>query len=221
MWYNKRKSIVFVVLLFMGGLCGQEKYATKGTVTEAVFILQNKHRELLEYIQSLKKKLTDCFAQKKQLEAACCQAKTAKEVEINQCAFYQKVFPDYIKELEDIAVLSLERIQELSKDEPVPADALKSDVDCSFLIKEKIELESVVIRLFLELSKQEWELENKVKRKKVGSHVQSLTVRKQKRDITLLKRKLKAKKEALTKINMVLYKNKTDRLEKTLLKSIE
>lgn len=224
MWYQKVVCRLVVLLFFVGCLQAQEKYATKGTVTEALFILQNKHRELLEYIQSLKKKLTDCFAQKKLLQANGCKAKNMEgnEVEINQCTFYQKVFPAYIKELEDLASSSLERIQDLSKDEPVQADSLKAGVDYAFLIKEKIELESAALELFLGLDKQEWELEFKIKKpqKKLGTNMQALAVRKQKRNIAFSKRKLKTKREALARINAALYKDKSDQLEKTLLNQL-
>ncbi len=58
-----RHQILYVLFVSIFFLPAQGECATKGRVTEAIFILQNKQRELSDAIQSLKKRLTDCFAQ--------------------------------------------------------------------------------------------------------------------------------------------------------------
>ena len=92
------KSLLLCLMLVMSMYIissPEEKYATKGQITEAVFILQNKQRELNEYIQKLKKKLTDCFALKKKQS----QTQQKKKPRLSHCALYQRILPPSIKEL--------------------------------------------------------------------------------------------------------------------------
>ena len=95
------QSVLLCFTLILGSSSiafGEEKYstkyATKGQVTEALFILQNKQRELTEYIQKLKKKLTDCFAQRKKTSNDGAQARKQR---ISHCALYQRILPTSIK----------------------------------------------------------------------------------------------------------------------------
>ena len=204
---NTLFMLAVMLLAVPGVLCAQEKMASKGSVTEALFILQNKQRELQEYIQKLKTQLTDCFAQKKLLECEECGCKGAntKEWEISQCDFTQKIFPGYIKELELLAERSMTAIGECSKDESIKADRLKKEVDYAFLIKEKIALETVLIDLVRECDKNEWELKNKQKQLE-QKRTRISTVVQLKRDIVYLKKRIKAKKMALAKINKEISK---------------
>ena len=53
-------------LFLIGGICFltqaiiSQEPATKGAITEGLFIIQNKQCEVQEYIQELKKALTEC-----------------------------------------------------------------------------------------------------------------------------------------------------------------
>ncbi len=201
----------------------QGEFATKGRVTEALFILQNKQRELADSIQSLKKRLTDCFAQqKKLLETEVCSAKKAdhKTVQLSHCALYQKLFPIYIKELELLVGQAVERINAFSQDdEPVKDEELKEAVDRAFLVKEKVELEFALIELLVAYDTTEWEVKNKQNgtSQKIGLNLERQNLLRAQRNRAFNKKKLNARKAKLAKLNERLYKEKGSAPEKTFL----
>lgn len=214
--------ILYVLFVSIFFLPARGECATKGRVTEAIFILQNRQRELSDAIQSLKKRLTDCFAQqKKLLETEACSAKKAdhKTLELSHCALYQKLFPIYIKELELLAGQATERIAAFSQDEPVEDGELKKAVDRAFLIKEKIELEFSLIELLVAYDTTEWEVKNKQNgtSQKIGLNLERQNLLRARRNSAFNKKKLKARKAKLAKLNERLYKEKGSAPEKTFL----
>lgn len=207
-----KNTIIFFLLAFLLGntafsLHAQE-YASRGSVTEALFILQNKHRDLAEHVQKLKKRLTDCFAQQKELSSPCITKSRTRRVklykdkgrELNLCALYQKLFPPSIKELEQLVATALERINHFSTTELVKSDELKWAVDRAFLVQKKIKIESKLISLVTHIDENEWKL------KKSSSSLHARKIQNLTRDSLFLRKKIRAEASSLAKINKQLYK---------------
>lgn len=195
----------------------QGEYVSKGRVVEALFIMQNKQQDLQEYVQSLKKKLTDCFAQKKQLECDVCTKKLnlCKKTEIDRCVFYQNVLPAKIRELDNLSKYLLERIAYFSQDIPVEENVLKADIEKAFLVRDKIDLESSLLADRIQFDKQELALEKKhaQARKKQGMDMSALSIKRLRHDVASLNRSMQTKKVELAKINYTLYKDTSVRAE--------
>ncbi len=192
MWFGKIKLILIAVLFTHVFIEARVEYASKGRVTETLFILQNKQDELSQYIQSLKKKLTECSVQEKKLGH--------QKIELNICGLYQKLLPSSIHELELLARSARERITQFSQDESVREALLNEAVEKAFLVKEKCELESSILDLLISNERLEWH--TKDKQKKMWPQHRFLQLR---RDYSFNKKRLRNRQARLAKMNDRLY----------------
>jgi hypothetical protein len=140
----------FLVLAMLFGArinCGEP--ATQGAICEALFIVGNKQREVLEYIQEFKKELTHSYITKPN------QRRTRKEGELEQyhARLKRTLYPKYIDELE----LHVKKIvgysaQCATEDPSMPSeDFIKSTVDYSFLLKDKVAYEAQFLQALFSL----------------------------------------------------------------------
>ena len=218
---KRHLSLLSVCLFIVSFISAQDDYATDGKITEALFIVQNKHKELNEYIGMLKKKLSDCFAQKKELEAQLCKVKNRRrmhrEIEINACVFYQKQYPASIKELDGLAKKLSEIITELSEQKPLLKESIEQYVKFSFKVKEKIDTETKLLDLLLALEAELHQLTmKKSKPPLLGKQMHQLALTRLENKSEVLKKKINVLIEQLAKINEVIYKDKSENKETLL-----
>lgn len=200
---------IFICAFFLNAY--EEKIASKGEVTEALFILQNKHAELLRYLQNVKKKLTHCFAHEKTIQSRINLKTNLRDVYISYCKFYQQHYPIYVKELEHLSSRLLEYIADISQNECSRQETVKAAVREAFLIKDKLDLEASIIDLIKLMNKQP---DIKVQQLKPRDILKIKQMR------TSYKKKLRTKKEAVAKINKQLYRDHPEQQCKTFLAEI-
>ena len=82
--------------------------ASRGAVTEGLFIIQNKHRDAKEEIQELKKELTACFSVAKEKPS---------ELDTYHCKLRQLLYPGYIDELGRVITYADKQLPPIKKDE--------------------------------------------------------------------------------------------------------
>ncbi len=134
----------FWLVIFFSGLYAGP--ASKGAATEARFILENKLGDLSEYIQDLKKRITECSVKKPEQQDS---------YEYYYCQLGRQIFSSSMKEFEEYSKLLADYKERFSQDE-LPEDALvKKAVDIAFLLKEKIGLEKELLKLIFAIDRDE------------------------------------------------------------------
>ena len=137
---------VKILLFFFPFLLLEDTAASKGSMTEAAFILQNKEDKVKKHIQMLKKDLT---------EACLVDKGKQRTVQWHHCQFRKKVITRSIQELEFFLRLLQQYKERVSQDEPMKEEALKSMVDIAFSLKEKIDLEAPLLGYIFDQDYQE------------------------------------------------------------------
>lgn len=123
-----------------------------GARTEALFIIQNKTREVKEYIVALKKKLTDMHTQLQKPVRYTSWAE--RQFSRYQIEMRDLVFPSSIRELECL-VGHLEKETAGLSEASAPEGAIQRVVDLATLLKKKIDFESHFLELLFALDKEE------------------------------------------------------------------
>lgn len=218
-----RKLIVFVCL----GMSLHGEPASRGALVEALFILQNKCSETQSYVRELKKSLTEsCLA-------ASTQDFAAKKTTDATLGLYHNhlqciIYPDLIKELEELQGRVLKDIECLAADNPQLSLAeVKEKVDFAFLLKDKVSVVSRFLSLIFDIDKKECELEHKQaelkskqKRSDETAAQRKSTLRLSKRvqmlqkSISYDKKRVRSLRSTIRKIDKELYPGKecNDRL---------
>ena len=136
------KRLLVVYLLCIGIVHAKESFISRGGLTEAVFIIQNKHNDLSDYIMRLKKMLAQCLIMFKERGKGHSRS---KEIACYHCSFKEKLFSSSIKELEELLNMLNNSLLDLSKKEQITHSCVQSHVDRAFLIKRKIDAESLLV----------------------------------------------------------------------------
>ncbi len=139
-----------VYLLCVGFLNADESYVSPGFITEALFIIHNKHNDLSEYIMRLKKMLTKCLKIVKKKDN---NPSFVSQIVRHPCSFKENLFSSSIKELEELLCILNQSLIELSKKEQFTQSFVRSHVDRAFVIKRKIDTESLLIDHMLKARK--------------------------------------------------------------------
>ena len=205
----------------------QGEQASKGALVEALFIAQNKYSETQSYVRELKKSLTEsCIASNQEAVAK----KTAEAtLDLYHSQLRCIIYPDLIKELEELQGRVLKDIECLSAEDPqLSLVQLKEKVDFSFLLKDKVSVVSRLLGLIFDIDKKECELDQKKaelkNRKKrpadetVAEHKKQLMLTKRvqmlQKSINYDRKRVRSLRSMLRKIDKELYPgtNCNDRL---------
>lgn len=155
----KRLILFFFVLaqqLSMNPADGTSaQVSTAGARTEALFIVNNKIKEVREYIQELKKQLTESHMSKSQRFKSWKQRDLARY----QREFRHTLFPKMIRDLGCLVDEVEKRKRRIfDEDSSVEEKDIQAVVDAAVLLKKKIDLESHMIELLFTIDQQEVEL---------------------------------------------------------------
>ena len=220
-----KKSFFLIGLGIVFHCYAVEEYATKGAITEALFIIQNKQVEVQEYIQGLKKALTECL-----LVPAPSSKNKCAQLERYHCSLKELIYLGSIKELEVQVGLLAQDVEMCLQDKPLPADKLKQAVDRAFLLKDKIELEGQIMALVFALDKQQCRLETHerqhTRRRKIRESHRARersadrTIKTLRRDLALDRKKLQEVRESIAQINNELYQ-KSSSTERFYIENLE
>lgn len=123
-----------------------------GARTEALFIIQNKTREVKEYIVALKKKLTDMHTQLQKPVRYTSWAE--RQFSRYQIEMRDLVFPSSIRELECL-VGHLEKETAGLSEASAPEGAIQRVVDLATLLKKKIDFESHLLELLFAIDAEQ------------------------------------------------------------------
>ena len=138
----------------------QGEQASKGALVEALFIAQNKYAETQSYVRELKKSLTESCIVSNQETVAKKTAETTLDLYHSQLKCI--IYPDLIKELEELQGKLLKDIEVLSTEDPhLSLVQLKEKVDFAFLLKDKVSVVSRLLGLIYDIDKKECELDRK------------------------------------------------------------
>lgn len=181
---KKLLSIILCCSTIIGGA------ASKGAVTEGLFIIQNKHREVKEAIQELKKELTACHTVQSKEHFS--------ELETYHCKLRQLIYPWYIDELNKVIEYADKQLPALEK-EPVEQTVLDAAVQRAFTVKQKIQVERELLNHIFEVDRLIKHFEDlKKKHSRHNSEEQNATqldvvvdaIKKGKQAIAILKRRI-------------------------------
>ncbi|MBA3751463.1 hypothetical protein H0X06_01500 [Candidatus Dependentiae bacterium] len=205
------KRVLLISLVLIGGLQAEEHYASRGALTEALFIIQNKHNDLFEYIMHLKKTLTHYLLLHKERDN---KGHLTKETSRPDCSFEGNVLSSSIKELEELLLLLTHAINDLSKQEPLKEVFVKQQVSRAFLIKQKIDIETVMIDQMIKerreialIKKAETTLELSLKKSSSLKKLSSPSARIQ-RTLRILERDIFFLKKTITRLRNASIKNR-------------
>ncbi len=149
----KRRAYI-LVLSVIGTLLCADKMATKGAVTEGLFILKNKNLFVKKAIQDLKKELTACF-QSKPGEKAC----KPSQLEIYHCKLKQLIYPTYIDELGVLAAHNEVHVKAIGDAErKIEKEVFDAYMKEAFLLTEKIDREKKLIAQIIKVDTLQKEL---------------------------------------------------------------
>ncbi len=202
---NKSFFLVGIVV-FLPCYAGQES-ATRGAITEALFIIQNKQKEVREYIQELKKGLTECL-----LVPVVSAQSLYMQLESYHCALKQIIFPCSIDEFECLVSRLSNSVDTLLQEKPVPVATVKEAVDTAFLVEDKIKAEVQVLALIFSIDDQQCLLKTGGKHlgrrrttraQDISSRVH--TAKQVQRTLTRERHQLQKVKKGLLHINNKLY----------------
>lgn len=140
-----------------------------GARTEALFIINNKIKDVREYVQVLKKQLTESHTAKQPRYKHWMQRKLARY----HREFRDIVFTASIRELECLSDYIEKAAEKLAIEGPVEETELRRVVEQALLIKKKIDLESHILELLTTIDTQEmqraYDLSRSSSRKRVHS----------------------------------------------------
>lgn len=139
------KRTILLVTFCSATLCLQaDTFVTKGALVEGLFILQNKHQDLKEFIQLLKKELTECFSQQK-ADFSKNPPTPQYRLEAYHCKLKQYVYPAYIDELGRLAAQADADIKMVEKDQQIEKDTFDAMMKRAFHLDEKIGLDKQLL----------------------------------------------------------------------------
>lgn len=151
---NRARLLFFLTAMHLQIIANETQSSTLSSVgarTEALFIISNKLKDVREYIQSLKKHLTECHA---------CKPQRYKHWKQRELARYHRefrdvVFPASIRELECLTDYIEKASEKLATDEAIEECEVQKLVEQAVLIKKKIDLESHILELMPSIETQE------------------------------------------------------------------
>ena len=153
--------MVWLLFFLISMVPGTELYGmslvSKGSLTEGLFILQNKEREAREAIQAIKQELTACFAVLHPHDAQKRLAEPQKDLEIYHCKLKQLILPTYIDELARLATRNSSDIEHLMKSSSLDQRIFDGIMKRSFLLHDKIKLEKQFLRRIFSFDSQKHE----------------------------------------------------------------
>jgi hypothetical protein len=117
--------------------------ASRGAITEGLFIIQNKHQYVKEAIQDLKKELTACHSIKPK--------ETPSELEVYHCKLKQLIYPGYIDELSRVIGYQDGQVAQLEKE--AEQQMLDTLVQRAFRLVKKIDLERQLLQKIFEVDR--------------------------------------------------------------------
>jgi hypothetical protein len=214
-----RKVIVFLCF----ALSLQAESASKGALIEALFIMQNKYSDTQSYVRELKKALTEACLVTSNQDPAVKKAPLVLHHSQLHCTLY----PELIKELEELQGKVLKDIELLSAENPeLTPTELNEKVDFAFLLKDKVSVVSRLLKLIFavdrneaELDQKRAELKGKQKRpESATAHKRMLALNKRihmlQKSISYDKKRVRSLRSTLRKIDKELYPGKelADRL---------
>jgi hypothetical protein len=149
----------------------KESVVSKGALTEGLFILHNKEREVKEAIQDLKKELTHCFSLSQPAlhgksepgkpESEKTDADLQTSLEGYHCKLKQLIYPTYIDELGILASHLTTDIDQILKEEPIKKTEFDAIMKRAFLLHQKLTLEKNLLRQLYVLDNQKKSLADK------------------------------------------------------------
>lgn len=151
------KRLLLLFLLVCGLLQGEEPSISRGGLTEALFILHNKHTELSDYLLRLKKMVSHCMLVYKGQKKS---DQLTKELSLYQCSCKKKLLSASIKELELLLKEMDDVLVTLSKKEQFTRSFVQSHVNRALLIKRKIDVESRLIEHLLKMNQEKGSLQH-------------------------------------------------------------
>ena len=127
------KHIILLSVLYAATALGA---ASRGAITEGLFIVKNKHRDVKEEIQEFKKELT-----------ACCVSTQGKssELDVYHCKLKQLLYPGYIDELGRLISYADKQLAGLNED-AIEQAVLDKIVGRAILLIDKIRLEKQLLQ---------------------------------------------------------------------------
>ncbi len=126
------RRIYIIAILSTAVVFCADKNASKGAVTEGLFILRNKSLSVKKTIQDLKKELTQCHVTPDQ---------KMSEIERYHCLLRQLVYPPYIDELSTLIAYTEADINFIAQEAPIGQVEFDARMKRAFLLREKIDLE--------------------------------------------------------------------------------
>ncbi len=229
---------MLVLLALVSSSVYASEYATKGAVTEALFIIKNKQKDFTDTINELKKEL------KKRPVVTEGLSPEAQELEEYHNELKKLTYSASLKELEALSSDLTKTIEELSSEQPITTKDLKTKVDVVQLIKEKIALEKEFFPLLLAFDTKELDLRMSIgeryrtqkqvaKRELKGNKNDpslknlkqktaslSLSISKLRREIVKDRKQLRTLRSALAKVNDQLYKKKGSQKERAYIERL-
>ncbi len=158
---------VIILVLSTSVIVCVDKPATKGAVTEGLFILKNKTLSVKKAIQVLKKELTECFVvlkphvpPVKDKQGKKVESQLSSDLEIYHCKLKQLLYPSYIDEL-GVLVNRLEEDKKLVEEgKPISTSSFEALMKKSFLLTEKMNLEKKLFQAVYVVDKDEHALKD-------------------------------------------------------------
>lgn len=187
--------VLIMGTIFFTVPCSASATLSKGAITEALFIVQNKAASVRKATQELKRELTHCYSQ------VTSQQKDEKQAVIvptplatYHCKLKQLLYPQYIDELSVLLRLLEKDMLLLDEEKPLTKAEHDAIIERAFLVAEKIDIERKLFDALFHIDGLVEELlvlkESQIRRSKGGDQKRyslEATIQKEKENCNRLK----------------------------------